>query len=131
MIGNHVYGQPYRGFESPPLRHFSSLRRKNPGDAARRGGQPGYGHPIFRVSRFQNRNGVCSERVAEPFNGVRVCRNFTTEEEAAAEKAARNSRRIGDARAVAWLLAEDVLAHYRELAALAEAVADPCRHDAA
>jgi hypothetical protein len=20
MIGNHVYGQPYRGFESPPLR---------------------------------------------------------------------------------------------------------------
>ena len=32
MIGNHVYGQPYRGFESPPLRHPSlcELRMARP-----------------------------------------------------------------------------------------------------
>ncbi len=33
MIGNHVYGQPYRGFESLPLRNKSAPRRAPPPSA--------------------------------------------------------------------------------------------------
>jgi hypothetical protein len=44
-------------------------------------------HPLFAVSRFKNRNGVYSFRVAGRRNGVRIRRNFKTQEEAAAEKA--------------------------------------------
>ncbi len=29
MIGNHVYGKPYRGFESLPLRHSTSSWQAN------------------------------------------------------------------------------------------------------
>ncbi len=42
----------------------------------------------FSVSRFRNRNGVFSFRVDGYLNGVRIRRNFKTQEEAAAEKAA-------------------------------------------
>jgi len=42
----------------------------------------------FSVSRFKNRNGVCSFRVDGRLHGVRIRRNFKTQEEAAAEKAA-------------------------------------------
>ncbi|HEY1793295.1 MAG TPA: serine hydrolase [Opitutaceae bacterium] len=42
----------------------------------------------FAVSRFLNRNGVISWRVAGWFHGVRIRKNFKTKEEAAAEKAA-------------------------------------------
>ncbi len=45
-------------------------------------------HPTFLVSRFKNRNGVFSWRVDGRLNGVRIRRNFKTQEEAAAEKAA-------------------------------------------
>ena len=45
-------------------------------------------HPSFAVSRFQNRNGVFSFRVDGSLNGVRIRRNFKTQEEAAAEKSA-------------------------------------------
>jgi integrase len=43
---------------------------------------------MFAVSRFRNRNGVFSYRVDGQLNGVRIRRNFKTQEEAAAEKAA-------------------------------------------
>lgn len=42
----------------------------------------------FSVSRFRNRNGVFSFRVEGRLNGVRIRRNFKTQEEAASEKAA-------------------------------------------
>jgi integrase len=42
---------------------------------------------MFAVSRFKNRNGVFSFRVDGQLNGVRIRRNFKTQEEAAAEKA--------------------------------------------
>jgi integrase len=42
----------------------------------------------FSVSRFKNRNGVFSFRVDGRLHGVRIRRNFKTQEEAAAEKAA-------------------------------------------
>jgi len=41
----------------------------------------------FAVSRFLNRNGVISWRVAGWLHGVRIRKNFKTKEEAAAEKA--------------------------------------------
>ena len=41
----------------------------------------------FAVSRFENRNGVASWRVAGLLHGVRIRKNFKTKEEAAAEKA--------------------------------------------
>src|SRR5688572_32818933 len=41
----------------------------------------------FAVSRFENRNGVTSWRVAGWLHGVRIRKNFLTKEEAAAEKA--------------------------------------------
>src|ERR1019366_10536966 len=41
----------------------------------------------FCVSRFKNRNGVFSFRVDGRIHGVRIRRNFKTQEEAAAEKA--------------------------------------------
>jgi len=43
---------------------------------------------LFSVSRFKNRNGVFSFRVDGRLNGVRIRRNFKTQEEAASEKAA-------------------------------------------
>lgn len=43
---------------------------------------------VFVVRRFKNRNGVFSWRVQGTLNGVRIRRNFKTQEEAAAEKAA-------------------------------------------
>jgi len=43
---------------------------------------------LFSVSRFKNRNGVFSFRVDGRLNGVRIRRNFKTQEEAATEKAA-------------------------------------------
>jgi hypothetical protein len=41
----------------------------------------------FSVRRFRNRNGVFSFRVDGRLNGVRIRRNFKTQESAAAEKA--------------------------------------------
>ena len=41
---------------------------------------------MFAVSRFKNRNGVFSFRVDGQLNGVRIRRNFKSQEEAAAEK---------------------------------------------
>ena len=43
---------------------------------------------MFVVSRFKNRNGVFSYRVDGRLHGVRIRRNFKTQDEAAAEKAA-------------------------------------------
>jgi integrase len=42
----------------------------------------------FAVSRYENRNGVVSWRVAGWLHGVRIRKNFKTKEEAATEKAA-------------------------------------------
>lgn len=44
--------------------------------------------PTISVNRFKNRNGSFSWRVDGRINGVRIRRNFKTQEEAAAEKAA-------------------------------------------
>ncbi len=43
---------------------------------------------VFVVRCFKNRNGVFSWRVQGTLNGLRIRRNFKTQEEAAAEKAA-------------------------------------------
>ena len=43
---------------------------------------------VFVVRRFKNRNVVFSWRVQGILNGVRIRRNFKTQEEAPAEKAA-------------------------------------------
>lgn len=43
--------------------------------------------PTFSVNRFENRNGNVSWRVDGRLNGLRIRRNFKTQEEAAAEKA--------------------------------------------
>jgi hypothetical protein len=43
-------------------------------------------HPLFAVSRFRNRNGVHSFRVGGRLNGLRIRRNFKTQEEASAER---------------------------------------------
>jgi integrase len=51
-------------------------------------------HTIFAVSRFKNRNGVISWRVAGLLSGVRIRKNFKTKEEAAAEKAALESKAL-------------------------------------
>ena len=42
----------------------------------------------FTVSRFENRNGSISWRVAGLLHGVRIRKNFKTKEDSAAEKAA-------------------------------------------
>ncbi len=50
-------------------------------------------HETFlAIARFENRNGVISWRVTGSINGVRVRRNFKSQEEAAAEKAALEIR---------------------------------------
>lgn len=43
--------------------------------------------PSIVVTRFKNRNGAFSWRVDCRLNGVRIRRNFKSQEEAAAEKA--------------------------------------------
>jgi integrase len=43
--------------------------------------------PAFSVNRFENRNGIVSWRVDGRLNGLRIRRNFKSQEEAAAEKA--------------------------------------------
>src|ERR1039458_9254256 len=66
--------------------------------------------PMFAVSRFKNRNGVFSFRVDGQLNGVRIRRNFKTQEEAAAEKATLELKALQLASslcAVTTCLAED------------------------
>lgn len=66
----------------------------------------------FVVSRFENRNGVISWRVAGLLHGVRIRRNFRTKEEAAAEKAALESRAMqatSGLRSAATFLADEQL----------------------
>jgi integrase len=65
---------------------------------------------LFSVSRFKNRNGVFSFRVDGRLNGVRIRRNFKTQEEAATEKAALELKALqlaSDLRTVTTCLAED------------------------
>jgi integrase len=64
----------------------------------------------FSVSRFRNRNGVFSFRVEGFLNGVRIRRNFKTQEDAATEKAALELKglQIGsNLQAVTTYLAEE------------------------
>lgn len=66
-------------------------------------------HTEFVVTRFENRNGVTSWRVAGWLHGVRVRRNFKSREEAAAVKATLEIRALQAAaglRAVATVLTE-------------------------
>ncbi len=67
-------------------------------------------NPIkFAVRRFKNRNGVFSFRVEGVLNGVRIRRNFKSQEEAAAEKSAleiKAMRLESDLRAVTTHLTE-------------------------
>ena len=67
-------------------------------------------HTTFAVSRFKNRNGVFSFRVDGHLNGVRIRRNFKTQEEAAAEKAALELKAlqiVSNLRSVTTSLTED------------------------
>jgi integrase len=80
-------------------------------------------HSSFVVSRFQNRNGVFSFRVDGRLNGVRIRRNFKTQEEAATEKAALERKALqlaSDLHAVTTCLTEsqvrDAEAAFRRLA---------------
>lgn len=64
----------------------------------------------FAVSRFENRNGVTSWRVAGWLHGVRIRKNFPTREEAAAEKQAleiKAAQTANGMRTVATTLTED------------------------
>jgi hypothetical protein len=77
----------------------------------------------FSVSRFRSRNGVFSFRVDGDLNGVRIRRNFKTQEEAATEKAALELKAlqlVSNLRAVTTVLAEDQVreaeADFRRLA---------------
>jgi integrase len=66
--------------------------------------------PSFAVNRFENRNGVFSFRVDGHLNGVRIRRNFKTQEEAAAEKAALELKAlqiVSNLRSVTTSLTED------------------------
>jgi hypothetical protein len=77
---------------------------------------------LFSVRRFKNRNGVFSFRVDGRLNGVRIRRNFKTQEEAAFEKAALKLKALqlaSDLRAVITCLTEsqvrDAEAAFRRL----------------
>lgn len=64
----------------------------------------------FAVSRFENRNGVTSWRVAGWLHGVRIRKNFPTREEAAAEKSTleiKAAQTANGMRAVATTLTKD------------------------
>lgn len=64
----------------------------------------------FAVSRFENRNGVTSWRVAGWLHGVRIRKNFPTREEAAAEKSMleiKAAQTANGMRTVATTLTED------------------------
>src|SRR5579872_2046412 len=64
----------------------------------------------FSVMRFRNRNGAFSFRVDGSLNGVRIRRNFKTQEEAAAEKAALELKALhlaSNLRSVVTSLSED------------------------
>lgn len=64
----------------------------------------------FSVRRFKNRNGVFSWRVHGHLNGVRIRRNFKTQEEAAAEKAGLQIKALhlaSNLRAITTCLTED------------------------
>jgi hypothetical protein len=63
----------------------------------------------FSVSRFRNRNGVFSFRLCGYLNGVRIRRNFKSQEDAAAEKAAlelKALQMVSNLRAVTTFLTE-------------------------
>ena len=81
-------GRQGLGVRIPPSSaNFSPLRSKNPKlgcpvDV----GNLDMNQPTISVNRFENRNGVVSCRVDGRLNGVRIRRNFKTQEEAAAEK---------------------------------------------
>jgi integrase len=65
---------------------------------------------MFAVSRFKNRNGVFSFRVDGQLNGVRIRRNFKSQEEAAAEKGVLELKALqlaSSLSAVTTCLAED------------------------
>lgn len=65
---------------------------------------------MFAVSRFENRNGAISWRVDGRLNGLRIRRNFKTQEEAAAEKATLDLKALqldSGMRSVPTFLTED------------------------
>ena len=78
----------------------------------------------FGVSRFENRNGVFSWRVDGRLHGIRIRRNFKTQDEAAAEKATLEIRALqlaSNLRSVTTTLTEDQV---REAEILYRRVAD-------
>ena len=69
-------------------------------------------HTTFAVSRFENRNGVISWRVAGLLHGVRIRKNFRTKEDAAAEKAVlelRAAQTVSGLRSATTFLADGEL----------------------
>lgn len=86
-------------------------------------------HRSFTVSRFKNRNGAFSFRVEGSLNGVRIRRNFKTQEEAAAEKSALEIKALQistNLRAVTTHLSEEQVreaeAAFRRLAGKAQSI---------
>jgi len=72
----------------------------------------------FAVSRFENRNGVVSWRVAGWLHGVRIRKNFKTREEAAAERAALELKAVQAAsglRSAPTFLSDDQLRQAEDL----------------
>ena len=81
----------------------------------------------FAVSRFENRKGAPSWRVAGWLHGIRIRRNFKTREEAAAEKSVLEIKALKEAsglRAIATALTENQV---REAEALFQRVAGKAR----
>jgi integrase len=81
----------------------------------------------FAVSRFENRNGVPSWRVAGWLHGIRIRKNFKTREEATAEKSALEIKALEEAsglRAIATALTERQV---REAEALFQRMAGKAR----
>jgi len=86
--------------------------------------------PLFAVIRFKNRNGVFSWRVAGFLNGVRIRRNFKSQEEAAAEKAALEIKALqlaSDLSSVATRLNTDQVRESAPFASLERTVLEPIR----
>lgn len=84
----------------------------------------------FAVSRFENRNGVTSWRVAGWRHGVRIRKNFPTREEAAAEKSTLEIKAAQTANGmltVATTLTEDQVREAEAVFRRMTALPDRCR----
>jgi integrase len=112
MIGNHVYSNVPRVRIPPSPPVFSSEEQNHEARLPVDAGNLRMKSPKFTVRRFKNRNGVFSFRVEGVLHGVRIRRNFKTQEEAAAEKSSLEIRALqaeGGVRSAATFLTDEQL----------------------